>query len=105
DARGHEVGDEVLKEVARRLTEASQPGDMVVRFGGDEFVVLCRGIGMAARTAAGDDPGLSPLSRAVRQVADTAQRILTEPIETSDGPATITVSIGICDDTIPVARA
>lgn len=109
DARGHDIGDEILKEVAKRLTAATRPGDMVVRFGGDEFVVLCRGVGGAARAApepAGrGGTGLSPLSRAVRQMADEAQRVLSEPIETTAGPTTITVSVGICDDTIPVTRA
>lgn len=40
DALGHETGDEVLREIARRVRTAVRETDMVARFGGDEFVVL-----------------------------------------------------------------
>ncbi|MFI1993702.1 diguanylate cyclase domain-containing protein [Actinoplanes sp. NPDC020271] len=40
DTYGHHSGDQVLVEVARRLTAAAGPGDVVARLGGDEFAVL-----------------------------------------------------------------
>ncbi|MFF5566144.1 diguanylate cyclase CdgB [Streptomyces sp. NPDC012623] len=47
DRFGHNTGDEVLIEVARRLTTGVRDGDTVARLGGDEFVVLADGLGAA----------------------------------------------------------
>lgn len=44
DTLGHDAGDEVLKEAARRLKESIRPDDMVFRLGGDEFVILINNI-------------------------------------------------------------
>ena len=44
DSHGHEVGDEVLIELARRLSVMSRREDTVARLGGDEFVVLCENV-------------------------------------------------------------
>jgi diguanylate cyclase (GGDEF)-like protein/PAS domain S-box-containing protein len=41
DAFGHDAGDAVLIELARRLRAAVRPADTVGRLGGDEFVVIC----------------------------------------------------------------
>lgn len=59
DEHGHEVGDRALIDIANRIRSQLRPGDLVGRFGGDEFVVLCHRI---------DDP---------RQVEDIAARIRT----------------------------
>jgi diguanylate cyclase (GGDEF)-like protein/PAS domain S-box-containing protein len=83
DTRGHDVGDEVLLEVAARLRAAVRPSDVVARFGGDEFVVVC----------AGRSPG-DELSMAQR-VSERIEHLLRCPIKTQDGPATVTASVGI----------
>lgn len=46
DQHGHDVGDRVLVEIARRIVAACRPNDVVARFGGDEFVVLLNGVGL-----------------------------------------------------------
>jgi diguanylate cyclase (GGDEF)-like protein len=44
DTLGHTAGDDVLREVAKRLEDAAAPGDLVARLGGDEFAMLLTGL-------------------------------------------------------------
>ena len=44
DQYGHQVGDQLLAEVASRLSSALRPGDRIGRLGGDEFLIFCPGI-------------------------------------------------------------
>jgi diguanylate cyclase (GGDEF)-like protein len=48
DVFGHGSGDELLREVAARLGQATRPGDLCARLGGDEFAVLLLGTGEVA---------------------------------------------------------
>ncbi len=41
DEKGHQVGDEVLKETARLLQDRSRESDIVGRWGGEEFLIIC----------------------------------------------------------------
>ena len=80
DTMGHAVGDEVLVEVAARISRAVRDADVPGRFGGDEFVIV-----LPVVTDAADLNG----------VAARVLEGLGEPIITSEGPATIGASIGI----------
>jgi diguanylate cyclase (GGDEF)-like protein len=59
DTHGHHVGDEVLKEVARRLSENLEGDDFLARLGGDEFVIITK------RDRAYMDKFLAKLKRSV----------------------------------------
>ncbi|MFF3865432.1 putative bifunctional diguanylate cyclase/phosphodiesterase [Micromonospora sp. NPDC001898] len=78
DMRGHDVGDEVLAEVGRRLRGNLRPGDLAARLGGDEFAVLM--------------PGRPPDAG---RVAERLLGLLGRPYEQPGGPVFLSVSIGV----------
>ena len=80
DSRGHETGDKLLKTVAQRVRSTMRADDLVVRMGGDEFVVVMRGI------------------RGTEQVNEAAARInraLSAPMVVDGRTLVTTVSIGV----------
>lgn len=79
DERGHQVGDEVLVEVARRLAGDLRTEDLVGRWGGEEFLVVLPHTGTAAAAV---------LAERLRKV------VCASPVETSSGPVPVTISVG-----------
>jgi diguanylate cyclase (GGDEF)-like protein len=84
DRRGHAAGDEVLRIVADRLNDATRPGDMPGRWGGEEFLVVLPDTGLTE--AAG-------LGERVRE------RIAAAPVPLGAEPLPITVSVGVASGT------
>ena len=80
DSLGHQVGDELLKAVARRLESAVRPPDTVARLGGDEFTVLLDGVTDVHEAAL---------------VAERVHATLKTPFEIDDRDLHIDASIGI----------
>ena len=79
DERDHTAGDAVLTLIAARLTATVRGHDLVCRYGGDEFVVVCQDT---------DE----------HSAAEIAERIRTEirrPLELEEGERTVTASIGV----------
>jgi diguanylate cyclase (GGDEF)-like protein len=80
DTYGHGVGDEVLREIARRCESGVREVDILGRYGGEEFVALLPETGL--------DGAMGVAERLRTSVGGT-------PIETSAGPIPITISAGV----------
>jgi diguanylate cyclase (GGDEF)-like protein len=90
DSLGHDAGDDVLVELARRLDQLMRPGDTVARFGGDEFVVLCQGLEHPA---------------AAVHLAERLAEGIAGPISVNGSDVVVTVSIGIALSVSPEDKA
>ncbi|MEP7247127.1 MAG: diguanylate cyclase, partial [Gammaproteobacteria bacterium] len=80
DSRGHEVGDKLLKAVAQRIRSTVRAEDLVVRMGGDEFIVVLKSV------------------KGPQHVNETAERIneaLGAPAVVDGRAVVTTVSIGV----------
>ncbi len=80
DNLGHNIGDEVLKEISSRLTKAIRPTDLCFRWGGDEFLIISAGF--VEKIHAG---------LMARRIIKTT----SEPIVVGNRKITVGVSIGI----------
>uniref|UniRef100_UPI0031E0FE1C putative bifunctional diguanylate cyclase/phosphodiesterase n=1 Tax=Saccharothrix mutabilis TaxID=33921 RepID=UPI0031E0FE1C len=83
DSLGHDIGDQLLVEVGRRLDHSvSGEGKLVARMGGDEFVILVEG---------------SADTQDIVDVADRVLRELESPIRIGGHELTVSASIGIVE--------
>jgi diguanylate cyclase (GGDEF)-like protein len=80
DGLGHAAGDELLRRVSRRLEESVRPGDVVARFGGDEFAVLLENVTEPAAAIA---------------IADRIKSALGAPFDLDGDTVTVGASIGV----------
>ncbi|MFO1271800.1 MAG: EAL domain-containing protein [Rubrivivax sp.] len=80
DSLGHLAGDTLLRTVAGRITGSLRGGDLVARFGGDEFIVLL----------GGDTP-----TAGVVEVAHKLLAAIGAPIEMEGASISVTPSIGV----------
>ena len=80
DTRGHEAGDEVLREVARHFKGAVRPYDAVGRYGGEEFLILL--------------PGCD-LPTTLERAEELRAAISAQPVQTAQGNIPVTLSMGV----------
>ena len=80
DTLGHDAGDELLKEVARRLISRLREEDTIARLGGDEFAVILSGISDRKQAAA---------------IATNLQQAFALPVKLAGHDVSISASIGI----------
>jgi len=80
DSLGHETGDRLLAEVARRLVGCARETDTIARLGGDEFALLVEDL---------------PTDDAAVAAARRVRTALSEPFIVTDRPLVVSVSIGI----------
>ncbi len=81
DTYGHDVGDIVLKEVAKRLVSATRSFDVIIRYGGEEFLLILKNL------------------ENLQDIKEICERILQEisikPIRLEEGGINVTISLGV----------
>ncbi|MGP3981081.1 EAL domain-containing protein [Streptomyces sp. KR80] len=86
DRLGHQAGDELLIQAARRLQESIRAGDTAARLGGDEFAALILGDGTKDAAAR---------ERRIVEVADRLRLCLSRPYDVSGTDVRVAASIGV----------
>jgi diguanylate cyclase (GGDEF)-like protein/PAS domain S-box-containing protein len=86
DTIGHQAGDELLVQAARRLQDAVRKGDTASRLGGDEFAALIVGDGVRDRDAR---------ERHILELADRLRVTLSQPYSIDGNDVRVNASIGV----------
>ncbi|GFH35560.1 putative bifunctional diguanylate cyclase/phosphodiesterase [Streptomyces pacificus] len=86
DRHGHQAGDELLIQAARRLQDSVRAGDTAARLGGDEFAALILGDGSRDQAAR---------ERQVREIADRLRLMLSQPYRVEGRELRVAASIGV----------
>src|SRR5215471_21601761 len=89
DSHGHLVGDKVLRAVSDRLRLMTRPGDLVGRFGGEEFVLLLLDAGPSVAYRIAERLRLSFADGPISVDAPGARVTVTVPVTVSIGVATV----------------
>ena len=85
DTRGHDVGDNLLIDVAHRVRSVLREMDSAARLGGDEFIVLLSGLGA----------DLQPVLHTIRAVAEKLRTLIGEPFLLDGETHQVTSSVGV----------
>ncbi|MEU3918274.1 EAL domain-containing protein [Streptomyces sp. NPDC029004] len=86
DRLGHQAGDELLIQAARRLQDSVRTGDTAARLGGDEFAALIVGDGSR---------DVSAREYQVREIADRLRLTLSQPYRIDGSEVRVAASIGV----------
>src|SRR4051794_299683 len=79
DTHGHAAGDRLLVEISGRLAATVRSGDIVARFGGDEFAILLPAVGLIE----------------MRALATRLERMVRRPVRLDAENVTVGISIGL----------
>jgi diguanylate cyclase (GGDEF)-like protein len=82
DQHGHAAGDEVLRHVARLLSQVLRIGDAIVRYGGEEFVLVLPSVG---------------LGRAMRIAERARTAVEAQPTSIGSRAIAVTISLGVAE--------
>lgn len=82
DEHGHQIGDEVLTTIARRLESGLRESDLAVRWGGEEFLLLLKGCDR---------------NEALRIAENLRESISAQPIDIQGITLNLTISIGVSE--------
>jgi GGDEF domain-containing protein len=84
DTHGHEIGDRLMRHLADRLETVQRPGDRLVRYGGDEFVLVCPGLNGVVAAAS---PRPAPRSTSVPPLDAGEFHLHNQPARSRRPPA------------------